>query len=66
MDKEVVAEKIQNECTPSQLEEALTHILSGEGREQLLGDYEVLHQKLGGGGASQTVAQLIFKRTHEN
>ncbi len=66
MDKEVVAEKIQNECTPSQLEEALTHILSGEGREKVLGDYEVLHQKLGGGGASQTVAQLIFKRTHEN
>lgn len=66
MDKEVVAEKIQNECTPDQLEVALTHILSDKGRNQLLQDYEVLHKKLGGGGASQTTAQLIYKRTHEH
>ncbi|MBL6646348.1 MAG: lipid-A-disaccharide synthase [Flavobacteriaceae bacterium] len=66
MDQKVVAEQIQNECTPEHLETALAHILSDEGRLQMLVDYKTLHQKLGGGGASQTTAELIYNRTHEN
>jgi lipid-A-disaccharide synthase len=66
MDQKVVAEQIQNECTPEHLETALAHILCDEGRTQMLVDYETLHQKLGGGGASQTTAKLIYNRTHEH
>ena len=66
MDKEVVAEKIQHECTLDQLEVALAHILSEQGRKQLMKDYEALRNKLGGGGASETTAKLIHERTYEH
>ena len=59
MDKEVVKELIQDELTTKNLESELTKILSGEQRNSILANYEVLAQKLGGTGASENVAALI-------
>ncbi len=61
MDKEVVTELIQDDCTTERIKEELTKILEGEYRAQLLAQYDQLEQKLGGIGASQKTAQLIVK-----
>ncbi len=59
MDQEVVTELIQDDCTSQRIEEELTKIVAGEHRKQLLAQYDVLEEKLGGKGASQKTAQLI-------
>ncbi|MEY4963505.1 MAG: hypothetical protein RLZZ323_824 [Bacteroidota bacterium] len=59
MDKEVVTELIQDDCTKQRIKEELAKILKGEHRTQLLTQYNQLEQKLGGIGASQKTAQLI-------
>jgi lipid-A-disaccharide synthase len=61
MDKEVVTELIQDDCTTQRIKEELTKILEGECRAKLLAQYDQLEQKLGGIGASQKTAQLIVK-----
>jgi lipid-A-disaccharide synthase len=61
MDKEVVTELIQDDCTTERIKEELTKILEGECRAKLLAQYDQLEQKLGGIGASQKTAQLIVK-----
>ncbi|NBC57377.1 MAG: lipid-A-disaccharide synthase [Bacteroidetes bacterium] len=62
MDKPVVKELIQNELNTVNLKSELRKILDTENRKQLFLDYYELEQKLGGAGASQKTAQLIFEK----
>lgn len=59
MDKEVVAELIQDDFNENRLEIELNRILNEGTRSQMFEDYYDLEQKLGGIGASQKVATLI-------
>ncbi|WP_353779001.1 lipid-A-disaccharide synthase [Winogradskyella sp. 3972H.M.0a.05] len=60
MDKEVVTELIQGDLNTKQLKQELNLILDESHREQLYLDYYELEQKLGGKGASDKAAQLIY------
>jgi lipid-A-disaccharide synthase len=60
MNREVVTELIQNKFTSKHLKLELDKILDPSGREKMLKDYEALKIKLGGTGASQKTADLIF------
>ena len=60
MDKEAVKELIQNELNTENLMTELTKIIDGNTRTKMLSDYEELHQKLGGIGASKRAAELII------
>ncbi|KIQ17908.1 lipid-A-disaccharide synthase [Flavobacterium sp. MEB061] len=59
MDQEVVTELIQNECNPKRIKEELQKLLDPDYRENLLKNYDILEQKLGGIGASKKTAKLI-------
>jgi len=59
MDKETVKELIQSELNTANLINELTKINTGNSRKTMLRDYEELHQKLGGIGASSRTAKLI-------
>ena len=59
MDKESVRELIQSELNTSNLIDELNKITTGKSRKSMLNDYEELHQKLGGIGASKRAAKLI-------
>jgi lipid-A-disaccharide synthase len=61
MDAPVVAELIQEECNSSRIKEELLKILKTDQREQLLKDYDILENKLGGIGASEKTAKFIVK-----
>ncbi len=61
MDKEVVKELIQSELNTKNLEIELNKILSGSQRQEMLSQYEILEQKLGGKGASEKTATLIIQ-----
>jgi lipid-A-disaccharide synthase len=62
MDKEVVRELIQHECNSVQIREELSYILKeGAKREKMLEEYASLRNSLGGGGASEKVAQSLLK-----
>lgn len=61
MDREVVKELIQNDLNTKNLVEELNKILSGEKREQVLNDYRLLREKLGGKGASKHAAEVIIR-----
>ncbi|MFP4845167.1 lipid-A-disaccharide synthase [Winogradskyella sp. PE311] len=60
MDREVVTELIQGDLNKKRLKKELTSILESKKREQLFIDYYELEKKLGGRGASETAAQLIY------
>ena len=62
MDKEVVKELIQGDLNSKQLKKELNNILSSPKREEMLTNYEILQEKLGGKGASKKTAHLIFER----
>ncbi|MDT7829259.1 lipid-A-disaccharide synthase [Pricia sp. S334] len=64
MDEEVVTELIQNELTANNLEIALFKILDGPARQAQLKAYDELEQKLGGSGASEKTAELIYNSAH--
>jgi len=59
MDQEVVTELIQNECNPKRIKEELQKLLNPNYRQNLLKNYDILEQKLGGVGASKKTAKLI-------
>lgn len=59
MDKEVVTELIQDDCNSVKVKSELTKILDPDYRKQLLTNYNLLEQKLGGNGASDKTAKLI-------
>lgn len=62
LDKEAVAELIQNECTTENLAKELALIIEGGNkRKQVLEDYSRLKAMLGKGGASKKVAQSVLK-----
>ena len=61
MNKEVVKELIQNNFNKHSLEEELHKIIDKKNRKKLFVDYYELEQKLGGKGASEKVASLIYK-----
>jgi len=61
MDREVVTELIQGDLNKKRLKQELEAILSNNKREQLFLDYFDLEQKLGGKGASENAARLIYK-----
>ncbi len=60
MDKEVVAELIQDNCTKKTISNELHKILNPEYSQHLLNEYTILESKLGGLGASKKTAQLIL------
>lgn len=59
MDRMVVKELIQSEFNLKNLKSELAFILSESGRTQILKDYQVLNQKLGGPGASERSAKIL-------
>ena len=60
MDKEVVTELIQNDFNKKRLKKELEHILNPETRKKLFIEYYELEKALGGKGASQKTASLIY------
>lgn len=62
MDKEVVKELIQDDLNTKNLKIELNKIIQGESRTQILEEYNLLEQKLGGTGASKKTAQLICSK----
>jgi lipid-A-disaccharide synthase len=62
MDKEVVKELIQNDCSSSKISHELKSVLlGGEKRDFILTEYDDLIKILGGKGASLKVAQTLLK-----
>ena len=61
MDKEVVKELIQYDLTYENIKHELNLILNTPKRDQILKDYDELHHKLGGVGASERTAKLIVE-----
>jgi lipid-A-disaccharide synthase len=60
MDKEVVTELIQNEFTKTNLKAELSRVLDEYERTKFFIDYYELEKKLGGKGASDKTASLIY------
>lgn len=60
MDREVVTELIQGDLNKKRLKKELTAILNTDRREELFLDYYELEKKLGGQGASENTAKLIY------
>ncbi|WP_458628815.1 lipid-A-disaccharide synthase [Winogradskyella sp. PC D3.3] len=61
MDREVVTELIQGDLNKKRLKKELTAILETKKREQLFLDYYELEKVLGGRGASDKAAKLIYE-----
>ena len=61
LDKHIVKELIQNNCNKDNLVIELQKILNKSDRSLMLKEYELLHKKLGGKGASKKTAELISK-----
>ncbi|HET8752772.1 MAG TPA: lipid-A-disaccharide synthase, partial [Salinimicrobium sp.] len=57
----VVKELIQKEFNPKNLKHELKKILSEEYRKKMFSDYFELENKLGGTGASEKTARLIYE-----
>lgn len=60
MDKEVVTELIQNNFNKKQLKKELNIILDDQERSKIFAHYNELEKKLGGIGASEKTAKLIY------
>ena len=65
MDREVVTELIQNDFNKKRLKKELEYILNEEHRKKLFLDYYELEKALGGKGASEKTAKLIYKSIHD-
>ena len=61
MDQEVVTELIQENCNTKNIKSELQKILNPDHRKELLANYLLLEEKLGGGGASKKTAQHILR-----
>jgi lipid-A-disaccharide synthase len=66
MDREVVTELIQKEFTKENLTLELTKLLREDTRHEMLENYQVLEEKLGGAGASEKAAYLLLQKYHQN
>lgn len=60
MQREVVTELIQNECTPKRARQELEKILDDNMRQKVFYAYAELREKLGGAGASARAAEKII------
>ena len=61
MNREVVKELIQADCNSTDIRNELTKLLNDEDyKQQLMKDYDELESILGGGGASDKVAQSVL------
>jgi len=61
MDREVVKELIQNDCNADAIRTELTKLLSDEKyHSEVMKNYDELENILGGGGASDKVAQSLL------
>jgi lipid-A-disaccharide synthase len=61
MDREVVRELIQERCNTKNLLSELSGLISGEARDKMLADYNVLSGIMGKPGASARTAELILR-----
>jgi lipid-A-disaccharide synthase len=61
MDKEVVTELIQDNCTSKNIKIELKKLLEPNYRNQVLENYNELEKQLGGSGASEKTAKLIVR-----
>ena len=61
LDKQVVTELIQGDCNRTNLVIELQKILNQKNISSMLTNYNILHKKLGGKGASKKTANLIEK-----
>ena len=61
LDKQVVTELIQGDCNRENLVIELQKILNQKNTSSMLTNYNILHKKLGGKGASKKTANLIEK-----
>ncbi|MDB9960631.1 lipid-A-disaccharide synthase [Oceanihabitans sp.] len=61
MDKEVVTELIQNDFNTKRLKKELNKILDDYERTKFFVDYYELEKKLGGKGASEKTAEIIYE-----
>ncbi|WP_299552176.1 lipid-A-disaccharide synthase [Seonamhaeicola sp.] len=61
MDKEVVTELIQHDFNKKRLKLELQNILTSERRTKVFEDYHNLEKALGGKGASENTAKLIYE-----
>ena len=62
MEREVVKELIQSDFNKKNLKKELQKILSEEHRKKMFSDYYELEKKLGGFGASEKTARLIYEK----
>lgn len=62
LEKEAVTELIQSDFNSKRLKEELQKILDPEKRNEIFSDYYVLEEALGGNGASEKTAKLIFEQ----
>ena len=62
MDKEVVTELIQNDFNKKRLQQELDNILNSDVRNKLFLEYYELEKVLGGKGASEKTAKLIYDK----
>lgn len=60
MDKEIVKELIQHDFNEKNLATELEKIMQADNKAKMLTQYDALITKLGGGGASEKVAELII------
>jgi lipid-A-disaccharide synthase len=61
MDQEVVTELIQENCNTKNIKSELQKLLNPDHRKELLANYLLLEEKLGGGGASKKTAKHIVR-----
>jgi lipid-A-disaccharide synthase len=61
MDRLVVTELIQADCTTEKININLEAIVAGAARQQMLANYEELSDKMGTAGASERTAKLIVQ-----
>lgn len=60
--KEIVKELIQKDLNVIQLQQELDKVMLGKGRDEQLKNYSELIQLVGGAGASERVAKLVFEQ----
>ena len=60
-DKEIVKELIQEELTVPKMVDELKYVLTVDGASKMQTEYAVLRQLLGGVGASERVAESVFR-----
>ena len=66
MDREVVTELIQGDLNKKRLKKELQTILDDDQRVKFFIDYYDLEKKLGGKGASEKAAKLIYQSTQDH